>query len=44
MFHVVFKNGLGFSIKAGSRKEACEMLMLMLGKRSLPRDVNITEA
>ncbi len=44
MFHVINKHGLRFSLRADSRKEACQMLMRMLGKQSLPNYLLVISA
>lgn len=36
MFYVINQHGLRFMLRADTRKEACQTLMRMLGKSSLP--------
>lgn len=44
LFYVINKHGLRFSIRANSRKQACEQVMRLLGKRSIPNYIMVISA
>lgn len=40
-FHVINRHGLRFTMLAETRKQACNAVMRMLGRRSLPHYISV---